>query len=224
MLFTKYSLIKAVNRKWYFASFSNQRKVSVISVPVNLGQPLLGPDRTPNALIANGLLDLLSTCKWNVENISMDLAYKLPYPNKIQINAKNHEEVGIVCEILSKQVEKEMIKDNFVLILGGDHCISIGSIPSIIKVKPNTGIIWVDAHADINTPTTSLTGNMHGMPLAFLTGLIDKDLHNMPTIKNWFQSCLSPKDIIYIGLRDVDQCEKHFIKQLGIKYYTVKYF
>ena len=105
-----------------------------------------------------------------------------------------------MCEKIFHQVSEHSITDNFLLILGGDHCIPIGTIPAIKKHRPNTGIVWVDAHADINTPTLSQSGNMHGMPLGFLLGLVE-DLHTLPSM-SWFKPpYLEPQDIVYIGLR-----------------------
>ena len=75
------------------------------------------------------------------------------------------------------------------------------------------GIIWVDAHADINTPEGSESGNMHGMPLAFLCGLVPY-ANTLPGFE-WFVPCVDPKEIVYIGLRDVDSFERRIIKQLG---------
>jgi arginase len=77
----------------------------------------------------------------------------------------------------------------------------------------------VDAHADINTPSTTISGNMHGMPLALLLGLV-QDATSLPGF-DWFSSCLHPKDIVYIGLRDLDREEKRSIRALGIKAFTV---
>ncbi len=77
----------------------------------------------------------------------------------------------------------------------------------------------MDAHGDINTPETSSSGNMHGMPLAFLLGLVN-DAHTYPGF-SWFKPCVKPSDIVYIGLRDLDKGEKRIIKKLGIKAYTV---
>lgn len=115
-------------------------------------------------------------------------------------------------DTLMRQVTKE---DNFVLIIGGDHSISIGTVPAIVKARKSTGVIWVDAHADINTPETSSTGNMHGMSVAFLMGHVNTK--SLPSF-GWFEPCLDPKDIVYIGLRDLDQAEKDVIKKLGINY------
>lgn len=109
--------------------------------------------------------------------------------------------------------------DHFSLILGGDHCIPIGTIPALMATRPNTGIVWVDAHADINTPQSSASGNIHGMPVAFLLGLVER-VKELPAFE-WFEPCLQPKDIVYIGLRDLDLPEKNMVRKLGIKAFTM---
>lgn len=134
---------------------------------------------------------------------------------------KNCSQVGSVCESIYHQVQKEAASDNFLLILGGDHCIPIGTLPGILTSRPNTGVVWVDAHADINTPSSSPSGNMHGMPLAFLLGLVP-EVNSLPSLK-WFPTVplLKPQDVVYIGLRDLDPAEKLTIKRLGIRAYTM---
>ena len=77
-------------------------------------------------------------------------------------NAKNCAEVGYVCEKVFHVVKQHAETDNFVLILGGDHCIPIGTIPGLVSARKNTAVVWVDAHADLNIPLTSNSGNMHG--------------------------------------------------------------
>jgi len=195
--------------------------VSLISVPLNLGQPFLGPDLSPSLIKDHGLLKLLAQCGWRVQ-AEPDVVSGISFKNEINeniSNAKNCAEVGSVSEKVCNQVYKNALKDVFVLILGGDHCISIGTVPGIIKARPNTGIVWVDAHADINTPLTSSSGNMHGMPLGLLLGQYN-EVNNLPNF-SWFQPCLKPSDIVYIGLRDLDAPEKMMIKKLGIKAYTM---
>ena len=110
--------------------------------------------------------------------------------------------------------------------IGGDHSIALGTISGVTSARPNTGVIWVDAHADINTPRTSGSGNMHGMPVAFLLGEVEQeDMQHLPGME-WFplsksQPCLKPQDLVYIGLRDLDPGEKNAIKRLNIKAYTM---
>ncbi len=137
-----------------------------------------------------------------------------------QIHAKHVGEIGANCKLISQQIQAEAAdKNNFLLILGGDHCIPIGTIPGIMSKRPNTGIVWVDAHADINTPESSLSGNMHGMPVSFLMGQV-KNANKLPSM-DWFKPCVDPKDLVYIGLRDLDDAEKVLIKKLGIKAFTM---
>lgn len=162
------------------------------------------------------------------------------YSTLYDAKAKNCYEVGNVCKLIEKKIVGELSNENFPLILGGDHCISIGTISAIKKLRGNVGIVWVkttkrsfhlfkshhnlityqvDAHGDINTPSTSSSGNMHGMPLALLLGLVS-NARDMPGF-DWFSPCLEPKDIVYIGLRDLDKHEKIVIRKLGIRAYSV---
>ena len=145
----------------------NAKTVSVISIPMNLGQPFLGPDLTPHLLKEHGLSSLLSSCGWRTEMVPDIVSGGIPpiyVPKKDIIlgNAKNCAEVGFVCEKVFHQVKSYAETDNFVLILGGDHCIPIGTIPGLVSARKNTGVVWVDAHADLNVPLTSNSGNMHG--------------------------------------------------------------
>jgi len=213
-----------------FSSLSTTEKIcSLISVPVNLGQPFFGPDRSPSLIKEHGLLQLLSSCGWRVHQLpdikSPQSSLSSSSPNEVVpsgvILPKNCAQVGSVCEAIYQQVSKEAATGNFLLILGGDHCIPIGTLPGILNSRPNTGVVWVDAHADINTPSSSPSGNMHGMPLAFLLGLVP-EVHSLPSLQ-WFPKTpqLKPRDVVYIGLRDLDPTEKVAIKKLGIRAYTM---
>jgi len=200
--------------------------VSLLQVPVNLGQPFLGPDRSPNVLLENGLLQLLGSCGWRVSQVPETITRHVhaSSPSQITIerdlNVKNCTQIGMICEKIYHQVLEQAETNNFVLILGGDHCIPIGTIPALLAARPNTGVVWVDAHADINTPMSSASGNMHGMPLSFLLGLVE-DAKLYPSL-SWFDPpYLRPSDIVYIGLRDLDPQERIFIRKFGIKAFTM---
>jgi arginase len=139
--------------------------------------------------------------------------------------AKNSLLVGKGCEMIATAVSDVIKKKEFPLILGGDHSIGSGSLAGILKERPNTGLIWVDAHADINTPETSTSGNMHGMPIAFLLqNMVD---HSLVPGFEWLSSPeyktirLPSESIVYIGLRDVDKMERVFIREKGIKAFTM---
>ncbi len=154
-----------------------------------------------------------------MESISID------NDSDLSRNAKNSQVVGRGCEMIANLVEEVIEKGQFPLILGGDHSIGAGSLAGILKARPNTGIIWVDAHADINTPTSSSSGNMHGMPIAFMIkNMIDSS--GIPGFE-WLSSPgmsqvnLPTESIVYVGLRDVDTMERKFIKDMNIKAFTM---
>ena len=148
--------------------------VSLVSIPLSIGQPYVGPDRSPDMLKRNGLLQMLGDIGWRVEQLPDITEVQGSDMGSIEMstaNAKNCAAIGATCKIISEVLyEKASQTNNFILVLGGDHCIPIGTIPGLIKGRPNTGIVWVDAHADINSPASSLSGNMHGMPVSFSYG------------------------------------------------------
>ena len=203
------------------AKQSGTKTVSVLSVPVNLGQPFMGPDRAPELLKEHGLNTMLASSGYRivVEPDILSTDFSRSNVNSDKFNARNCEEVGFVCEKIYHRVKEHAETENFLLILGGDHCIPIGTIPAIISARKDTGIVWVDAHADINVPATSGSGNMHGMPVSFLMGLVE-NAASYPSMQ-WFKPCITPKDVVYIGLRDLDEPEKQLIKTLGIKAFTM---
>jgi arginase len=205
-------------------SLLSTMKTSVISVPMNLGQPSLGLDTAPKALIEGGLKGVLGDIGWRIKllppvisDISLGSDEVLKLPDNMK--AKNCLQVGKVSEVIMKHVEIECDDGNFPLILGGDHCISIGTISGIKGKRKNNAIVWVDAHADINTPANSVSGNMHGMPLGFLLGLV-KNARQLPGF-DWFEPTVKASDLVYIGLRDLDSAERVTIRELGIKAFSM---
>jgi len=132
----------------------------------------------------------------------------------------NSDYVGAACEMVSKEIEKAATEKKFALSLGGDHSLTIGSIAGMLQVYPNLGSIIVGAHADINTPMTTYTGNIHGMVFGFLM-----DLHNSRKTPGfeWLKNIprFPFENMVYIGLRDVDYVEKMLIKEMGIKAFTM---
>lgn len=130
--------------------------------------------------------------------------------------------------MLANVVEKEIVDGRFPVVLGGDHSIGLGTLAGVLRTRPNVGVIWVDAHADIHIPETSGSGNMHGMPVGLLMEGIAKNSHTIPGFE-WLQTSpdgkpqplLSPDSIVYIGLRDVDAAERNAIRSNNIKAFTM---
>ena len=187
-----------------------------------------GVDAAPTALISAGLLTQLKD----------DLGYTIHHDNTVHNysslmpssdpdyrNMKNPLAVSAVTKQLSHQVYEHAKHGRLVLTLGGDHSIAIGTIAGTSKaIRERLGrelaVIWVDAHADINTPETSGSGNIHGMPVAFLTGLAREEKADM---FGWLgeEKALSLKKLVYIGLRDIDRGEKKILREHGIKAFSM---
>ena len=101
-------------------------------------------------------------------------------------------------------------------LIGGDHSQAFATISAVLKKYPDVKIIWIDAHADINTPGTSPSGNIHGMPVAALMGLAPKAVWKMP----WLNQSLTPDNIVYFGIRELDPGEVHTVRKYGIENYS----
>lgn len=199
--------------------------LGVVAVGFSGGQGKPGTDAGPEALIEAGLLSQLSD----------ELGYKLHHDGQIHLyediipeddppvdNMKRPLGCSKVTEKLQSQTYEHASSGRLVLTLGGDHSIAIGSISGVARaIRERLGkslaVIWVDAHADINTFETSPSGNVHGMPVAFLTGLCKHDVFG------WLkQDDLIPLDkLVYIGLRDVDRGEKKILREHNIKAFSM---
>ena len=143
-------------------------------------------------------------------------------PEDVVSGARNCKLVGEANRLLADRVEEVVSSGRFPLILGGDHSIAMGSPAGVLRVRPETGVLWIDAHADINTPETSESGNMHGMPIGFMMEGIAPDHSKLPVLE-WLVNGprLSWDSLVYVGLRDVDKAERQTIRELGIKAYTM---
>lgn len=201
------------------------KTVSVIGAPMTYGQPFVGTDSGPSLLREGGLRTMLTSLGWRVEDIGdIDFEHiaQQTAPHKAIPGARNCAIVGAVNEHLAKVVEEKIHAGRFPLLLGGDHSIGIGSLAGVLRARPNTGVLWVDAHADLNTPATTESGNMHGMPVGMLMEGVAPDFSDLPGMR-WLihGPRLNPKSLVYVGLRDVDAAERNAIRKLGITAFTM---
>ncbi|KAL9189082.1 hypothetical protein ACHAXT_011572 [Thalassiosira profunda] len=213
-----------------FRHVASPRTVSVIGAPMTYGQPFVGTDSGPSLLREQGLLSDLTTLGWRVEDLpDLDFDTICAQAGKgaaaqSHPTAKHSLEVGAGTKALADLVESKLKLGRFPLILGGDHSIGIGSLAGILRAKPETGVIWVDAHADLNIPGVSESGNMHGMPLGLMMKELIPDRSVIPGLE-WMEEGtaphLAPDSLVYVGLRDIDKAERRFIRQLGIKTFTM---
>ena len=189
------------------------KKIQIFGIPMDLGQLKRGVDMGPGAIRYAGLSSRLQ-----------ELGYEIIDSGNIQTEVRESlrdesilSEICRVCEIVYKSGRDAVSMGHIPVFLGGDHSVSIGSIGGI-SYKGDTGVIWIDAHGDFNTMETSATGNIHGMPLAVLTGKGLPELVNIGRMG----AKLNPKDVVLIGIRQLDNSEKEFIRESGIKVFTMR--
>lgn len=184
---------------------------------MDLGQMRRGVDMGPSAIRYAGAVERLEKIGHTVidkGDIQIDHSKK---DEKANTSLRNLEVVVRANTELAQIVHKVVAEGSFPLILGGDHSIAIGTLAGISDHYKNLGVIWFDAHADMNTSETSPSGNIHGMPLAISLGYGHERLIN---IRNYAPKVKS-KNIVIIGARSIDEGEKEFIRKKGIKVYTM---
>lgn len=198
-----------------------KQNVSIIGFPMDLGADRRGVDMGPSALRIAGLQTKLESLGYKVDD-NGDIKIEIMERQKIRNpRLKYLDEIIKTSKLLADKVEKVLEKGNFPVCIGGDHSIALGTISGIAsfckKRKYRLGVIWIDAHSDMNTDETSPSGNIHGMPLASLLGLGCDELVNLLG----FSPKLNPENCILIGIRSIDEAEKINIKKLKVPIYTM---
>lgn len=190
--------------------------ISLIGVAIDLGAGTPGVSLGPSAIRYAGVYDRLTRLGYKVKDEGDILANKPLSPNTDGIKLKYLDEVARVNTELCNMVSKVMSEGRFPLVLGGDHSIAIGTIAGVLQKKRSLGVIWFDAHGDINTEETSPTGNIHGMPMAVNLGFGHKRLTDIGGARK-----LQTDKIVFIGCRDLDAGEKKVLKELGVTVFTM---
>jgi arginase len=183
---------------------------------------MAGVDIGPAALRVARLNQRIAQLGYQVEDLG-DLRLERPqYNPDPQDKLKYVNEIRAACEKLATEVQQILNNGKLPLILGGDHSIAIGSLSgatAFCRERDETlGLIWFDAHADMNTPETTPSGNIHGMPLAAALGFGPPELINV----GGFSPKLDPKFCAHVGARDIDRGERDLIKKLGIRMFTMR--
>lgn len=195
-----------------------KKKVSIIGVPMDLGQTRRGVDMGPSAIRYAGLVERLENLDFEVVDRG-DISIGRPpqYDVKNDDNLKDLNEVVKANQKLAHAVSQVSEEGDFPLILGGDHSIAIGTLAGVAKSYENLGVIWFDAHGDINTADTSPSGNIHGMPLAVSLGMGHPALTEIGS----YAPKVKPENIVIVGARSLDEGERMIIKEKGIKVFTM---
>ena len=204
-----------------------RRPAGIFGVPMDLGQDRRGVDMGPSAIRYARLQAALEELGYPVTDLG-NAATPIPElmeKGAVATEAQNKDgkarhlgAVRDVCSKLAERAEAMVAEGYFPIFLGGDHSISIGTVSGVARTFERTGVIWLDAHADFNTPETSPSGNIHGMPLSVLTGRGHPDLVG---IGGEGASVLT-EDVVIVGLRSVDVEERRMLREAGVRVYTMK--
>jgi len=196
--------------------------IAVIGAPLDLGQGRRGVDMGPSALRVANLNSRVAALGYEVEdlgNIAVEQAESCAEGNA---HAKYLAQIAAACERLGKQVIEALDRGRLPLVLGGDHSVAVGTVSGVaqhFRSQGRTiGMIWLDAHADMNTPGSSPSGNVHGMPLAAIVGRGAPELVNL----FGFHPKVCPAHAAIVGLRDVDQLERSNVRDSGVRAFTMR--
>jgi arginase len=198
------------------------QKIRIIGVPMDLGQNRRGVDMGPSALRVAGLQTRIKQLGHQVEdigNVPVRQPEEQPYGEK---RAKYVNEIAETCRGLAEIVERTLAEAAVPLVLGGDHSIAIGTVSGAAafyrKKERRIGCLWLDAHGDLNTPESSPSGNVHGMPLAALIGYGPPELAEV----GGFKPKVEPRNVAIVGVRDLDAKERRLVKESGVHAFTMR--
>src|SRR5438132_4566863 len=200
----------------------NAKRIRVIGVPLDLGQSRRGVDMGPSAVRVAGLEARLEAIGHVVEdagNVAVAIAEQ---KKEGQATAKYLKEITATCTKHAELVVKTLEVGKVPVVLGGDHSVAAGTVAGVAEFyrrdNKKIGLIWIDAHSDINTPETSPSGNVHGMPLAAIVGLGPTELANIFN----FAPKVNPENCVVVGVRDIDAHEKENIRRAGVTVFTMR--
>ncbi|KAF5357957.1 hypothetical protein D9756_001455 [Leucocoprinus leucothites] len=196
---------------------SSPRTAAIVGCPFSGGQPKAGVDEGPIHLVEAGLIDQLKDLGWAV---TFDGHHQFEENNNLDDppigKLKNPRTVSRVTRSVADVISGHAKAGILPVTLGGDHSLAMGTISGTLEAYPNACVVWVDAHADINTIETTASGNIHGMPVSFLLGVGSKEKEF-----DWIKPALKPERLVYIGLRDVEAGEKKILRENNIKAYSM---
>lgn len=191
--------------------------IHLMGIPMDLGQKRRGVDMGPSALRYAGLIPALTDIGHTVEDLG-NVFVPQPEDRQAAVGEKRIKAVAAVCAEVYKTGRTCVENGYFALFLGGDHSISIGSVKAAANGSPDSlGVIWIDAHADFNTPESSPSGNIHGMPVAVITGDGAEPLVNIAN-----RVTIPAANIVQIGIRDVDKTEAVRVNNSDLNVFTMR--
>ncbi len=192
------------------------RVIRILGVPMDLGQNRRGVDMGPSALRAAGLQARLARLGHDVHDMG-NVPVLNPEEDRVAGGHGRLQAVASACQVVYDAAREGLASGEMYVFLGGDHSVSIGSVAAAAYQEP-VGVIWIDAHADFNTPATSASGNIHGMPLAALAG----DGHSQLVDLGYPGAKVKTEHVVVIGARDVEPAERKRLAQRSVTVYTMR--
>jgi arginase len=196
--------------------------VAIIGVPMDLGAGRRGVDMGPSALRLAGLDERIVSLGYDVQdlgNVQIDQPESLPVGPQ---RTRYLEQIAHTCTRLGDMVYCAAAEDRLPLVLGGDHSIAVGTVSGLSRYYrergEKIGLIWIDAHADMNTPETSPSGNIHGMPLACCVGVGPREMTHIYD----YAPKVDPHNVVLAGVRDVDRKEAPQVGATGVTAFTMR--
>ncbi len=197
------------------------KELALVSVLMDLGAGRRGVDMGPPAIRIAGLRETLERLGYRVREMGTVVATDPEVSEQQDAHARFLPEVESVCRRARDLVEDGLVRGCFPLVLGGDHSIAMGSVAGVSRFyarsRERIGLIWVDAHSDMNTPGTSPSGNVHGMPLAVLTGYGPRVLRSLADR----DPAVRPENVSMIGVRQIDPAEREVVMSSGVRVFTM---
>jgi arginase len=193
------------------------KEIAIIGATLDLGQGRRGVDMGPSAIRYAGLEERLSSLGYDVRDHG-NVETAVPEATALDDErARFLPEIKTTCERIAAKVVEEVETGALPVVLGGDHSVALGTLGGLARVRGPGGVLWIDAHSDINTPETSPSGNVHGMPLAAALGLADE----------WFASDAWPlpavdaRRVALLGVRSLDDGERGLLREAGVRVFTM---
>src|SRR6187455_2431289 len=195
---------------------SAQGEIAVIGAALDLGQGRRGVDMGPSAIRYAGLEERLANLGYVVRDHG-NVETAVPEATALRDErARFLPEIKETCVRIAAKVVEEARGGATPLVLGGDHSVAIGTLGGLASLHGVGGVLWIDAHADVNTPETSPSGNVHGMPLAAALGLAGPGFAH-PGLE---LPAVDPRRVVLLGVRSLDDGERELVRRLGVSVYT----
>lgn len=198
------------------------RNIAILGAPLDLGAGRRGVDMGPSALRLAGIGPRIAGLGYSVEDLGNVFVEQPESTPSGPTRAKYLSQITAACSALADMIDRTVRESRFPLVLGGDHSVAVGTIAGVsnaFKQQQNKiGVIWIDAHADMNTPQTSPSGNVHGMPLACCIGKGPEELINILG----YSPKVDPANVVLLGVRDVDAIERQCVRESGVSAFTMR--